>query len=586
MQQYIKNITSDLVDRLSTEQLYYSPSDLLEAGFPSFLVQRIQLELQKNLAESVKLPESDWADMKADPVQDAWDNFLLAIRAETRIPSSFLKSVTENAVEDVLELLSQPRKAVLETLFRSNEVCQLEELQARRKWIVINSILADALIRYLLRKGLSEISKEQAHYIIKETDKLVCTGFSPLKWAQHLEPWYDLMGKQIPSEPMMLFYLDKEMRSVARQFEEGPDSLTRNQLIEILSTTDFDFADSDLNEIVEDKKDSEKVAAELPDVSHEKDEEAENGVMNSQETTTDEELPFELDETEDELANMPLDLTTVEPVDENLPADDALHELPFDLVEAKVESADLPFDLTTVEPVDEKLPADDTLHELPFDLDETETMDEGNSSGLHAPADEKTEDVPIWQRFVPVGEEIEEPLESESEKLEETEDNVLTIADSLAIDEPHDDDESDEIADDAPGSNLFDTYATASSVEQDSETHETFSSISDLNHSESDPVPDDTEESDEEDVIYLSDDAKALLTHLMDYKDDYVDEIFRGDERAFYVQIGEISTYNNWLMAGKYITRDIFDKNRVDLYSDNAVLFTDAVQEYFEKKEN
>ena len=171
MQQYIKNITSILVDRLSSEQLYYAPSDLIDAGFPSFLVQRIQLDLQKNLAESVKLPESDWADMKADPVQDAWDNFLLAIRAETRIPSSFLMSVTENAVEDVLELLSQPRKAVLETLFRSNEVCQLEELQARRKWIVINSILADALIRYLQRKGLSEISKEKAHFVIKETDK-------------------------------------------------------------------------------------------------------------------------------------------------------------------------------------------------------------------------------------------------------------------------------------------------------------------------------------------------------------------------------------------------------------------------------
>lgn len=547
MQQYIENITSDLVDRLSTEQLYYTPSDLHEAGFPSFLVQRIQLELQKNLAESVKLPESDWADMKADPVQDAWDNFLLAIRAETRIPSSFLKSVTENAVEDVLELLSQPRKAVLETLFRSNEVCQLEELQARRKWIVINSILADALIRYLQRKGLSEISKEQAHNIIKETDRLVCAGFTPLKWAQHLEPWYDLVGKQIPSEPMMLFYLDKEMRSVARQFEEGPDSLTRNQLIEILSTTDFNFDETDLNEFVVDKKNSEKVAAEMPDVSYGKAVEAENGVMNLEETVTDEESPFDLDEVEDE-------------------------------------SMDLPFDLTTADLNDENQP-NDALDESPFDLDETETMDEELSAELHSPADEKPEDVPIWQRFVPEGEESEEPLESAVEEWEDTEDTILTIANSLAIDEPNADVESVEEEDDASESNLFETYATASSVEQESVPRKTYSSIADLNHVESDPVPDDTEESEEEDVIYLSDDAKTLLTHLMDYKDDYIDEIFRGDERAFYVQIGEISRYKNWMMAGKYITRDIFDKNRVDLYSDNAVLFTDAVQEYFHKKE-
>ncbi len=117
MQHYIRSITDTLLARLSAEQQHYAINDLRECGFPEYLVNRIRLELERNLAESVTLPSSDWADMQTDSVQDAWDNFLKAIRAETRIPNSFLRSVIENAVEDVLELFAEPRQTILDTLF-------------------------------------------------------------------------------------------------------------------------------------------------------------------------------------------------------------------------------------------------------------------------------------------------------------------------------------------------------------------------------------------------------------------------------------------------------------------------------------
>lgn len=591
MEQYLKNITSDLVDRLPNGHLYYTPADLKDAGYPTFLVDRIHHELQKNLADSVKLPESDWADMKTDSVQDAWDHFLVAIRAETRIPSSYVKSVTENAVEDVIELLSKPRKSVLETLFRNNEDAQLAELQARRKWVVVNVIMADALIRYAQRKGLDEISRKQASFVISETDRLICAGFTPLKWAQHLEHWFELLGKEIPSVLLRVYFLDKEMRSVARQFESGPDFLTRAQLIEVLSTTDFDYDDED--EMVDEKAGEPEILIADEVVDHD----------SEVDTIFSKAASFDLDETPELIAS---------------DSENTVSELPFDLEDevSNNDSAgdgnksDLPFDL---DEIDGQPANSENESELPFDLvDDTSifdspkkineldlTADNQNLDQLRSELtinEEQTEDneVPIWQRFVP-----EEEAEATQETVDETEDEVITIADLTSVNV----EESDvlSIADISSDSNETDTLHSISDISlNDSEVEEwsadeesdddSFSNTSihqyQNQYNNDDSIAESSDDDDDDDVIYLSDDAKSLLAYLNNNRDAYIDEIFRGDERAFYTQIGEISTYSNWFMAGKFITRDIFDKNRVDLYSDNAVQFTDSVQEYFEKKEN
>lgn len=603
MQHYIKNITSLLISRLPSDRVHYTPADLAETGYPDYLVNRVRLELEKNLAESVKLPDSDWADMKADPVEDAWDHFLIAIRAETRIPSSYIQSVTENAVEDVLELFTEPRRAILETLFRGSQICQLEEIQVRRKWIVVNSILADAVIRYIERKNLTEISREQAAYVISETDRILCSGFTPLKWAQHLDRWFDLMENQMPGILMTRFFLDKGMKAVARQFEKGPDRLSRNHLIEVLSTTDFDFEESEATEPEVTQIEPVHTEAGIPA------EEKEFITKPRTNDTTDTQEPGTGDPTEDssnvETINTIADKfigadTTSEDDQYNDPADDGptlsepedeyLQDETYSVPDVEEESdmvksiselyatdsdnendtTEIPFEFDSEEDVTaievesgpESENAEPEYHEPehekpPFQsapdkitLNDTEADEETGQSG------QETHEVPIWQRFV--SEENDE--EVDNEEIDDEEDQASPPLATSQIEEEIDEDVT--IADLA---SIEYSDTSMSSIISPAETVE--------------------EPEDDENVIYLSVEAKELLNFLEPNKDAFVDEIFNSDERSFYTHISEITTYNNWWTAGKYITRDIFDRNRVDLYSDHAVLFTDAVQEYFSQRE-
>jgi hypothetical protein len=87
----------------------------------------------------------------------------------------------------------------------------------------------------------------------------------------------------------------------------------------------------------------------------------------------------------------------------------------------------------------------------------------------------------------------------------------------------------------------------------------------------------------EENVIYLSDEAKILLSYLSESKDTFIEALFRNDEAMFYNSMNELVQYHDWATAGRYITRDIFARNRVDLYSEQAISYLDAVQLYFEE---
>ncbi|MCH8495817.1 MAG: hypothetical protein LAT57_09335, partial [Balneolales bacterium] len=249
MQHYIRSITQELLNKITDEQMHYTPADLLEAGFPPFLVERISLEIQRNLADSVSLPDSDWADMQADHVQDAWDNFLVAIRAETRIPASYLRSVIENAVEDILELLAEPERTIQETLFRQEKMASVLELQVRRQWIVTNGHLADAVLRYMNRKGLTEISREKAANIIRQIDLHLASGYTPLKWGQALDVWFKLMGQAIPSAMLTRYFADKGLSDIAKRFEQTDEAMSRSRLIEYLSMPDLNWGAADEDDL-------------------------------------------------------------------------------------------------------------------------------------------------------------------------------------------------------------------------------------------------------------------------------------------------------------------------------------------------
>ncbi|HLR25763.1 MAG TPA: hypothetical protein VK112_07825, partial [Fodinibius sp.] len=81
MSQIVQQATQKIIDRLPDNEQYYRLDELRSWGIPAFMVQRIRVELERNMAESMMLPQTDWANIKSEAVQQAWQQFVQAIRA-------------------------------------------------------------------------------------------------------------------------------------------------------------------------------------------------------------------------------------------------------------------------------------------------------------------------------------------------------------------------------------------------------------------------------------------------------------------------------------------------------------------------
>ncbi|MDZ7681943.1 MAG: hypothetical protein U5J63_09610 [Fodinibius sp.] len=84
----------------------------------------------------------------------------------------------------------------------------------------------------------------------------------------------------------------------------------------------------------------------------------------------------------------------------------------------------------------------------------------------------------------------------------------------------------------------------------------------------------------------LDQEIQNLRDILQNDRDLFVEEIFRGSERAYEQAVEDIAAFDSWRDVSKYIEKEIFKRNLVDMYSEAAVDFTDQLQTYFLEKQN
>lgn len=410
MSNALQSIVDRLIGQLPETLSYLTPDDLRAAGWPGFLVDRINVELEQNLAESVGLPESDWANMHAEAVQDAWRQFLNAIRAETRLPISYVRPVLETSIEDIVELLSQPLTMLPDYLYGSLISLSRDHLETRVSKTGVYPQLTNALVRYLDRKHLDSLTKTDAARILRAVDAKLSERFTALNWGQVLSPMFELMPDGVEPEWLSAYFHERGMLPEARIFANHDHLVDKSKLIELLSQ------------------------------------------------------PFE-------------DVADEEP----------MTEVP---VAAPVIAAP-----AIIQPEPQPEPEPEPIVEVvtPAEIDP-----------------EPMTSIPIWQRFM--------PQEDEEETKEE---NVTKEDDEVPI----------------------------------------------LSMYTQDPSEDPR--------------ASRILVLMSDMEEEFIERIFGGDESSFSAAIADIARYDTYAEAGRYIKKEIFDRNRIDLFSDDAVLFLDRVQTYF-----
>lgn len=617
MNRTVQHITRKLIDLLPENEQYYRLDELRELQFPAFIVKRIKIELERNLAESMILPDTDWANKESEAVLQAWQQFVEAIHAEARLPASYAKAVIETAVADVLEMLVQPRKNIPGVIFATDKKLEYGQLHSRLDSVVVYRHFGTILLRYMEKREARELTKEKCREIIGLADEKMTKRYSPLNWAQMMDPLFSLLENSIDTNLLRLFFEDKNMPREARRFDLMEGKVTRAQLIETLSSPEllnFEGYEEDqssffdrlknqqkesvLSESGKDKNNTEPGSASNPEENEEniatvspadsKDAEeiqvkADSEVVSDEEdslnkifTEDDEESPVIIDEEEpDESLNSIFQEEDEEIITEET---DDVKDLNNAEEDIKIEE-------------DEEFPEVKNKKVSAYDIGsfrknkktaEPEDIDKAGDAG--------EEDEDFDEEKNRPGSEKNKPFE---EIKGEDEDGETMLADFGG--EP-------EISEPPPENEETPMWMRFVDPEEQAEEEEQLSGIVNDEDGESD-----TEEWEEdavedgfidEPIIDLRKDEKSsggeevsqerekLYEQLASDRELFVDEIFRGSERAFEEAIEEISTYKTWKSVSKYIQKDVFKRNLVDMYSEAAVEFTDRLQSYFLEKQN
>lgn len=549
MNQTIQQTTQKLIDLLPENKQYYRLDELRSWNLPPYIVQRIQVELERNMAESMVLPQTDWANTQSDAVLDAWQQYVQAIRAEARLPASFAKAVIETAVADTLDMLIEPRKNIPDVIFGSNDELDYEQLCDRVKAVVVYRHFATLVPRYMEKKELDTLSRDRCDQLIKRADERLTANYSPLNWAQTLDPLFKLLDGQIDPSMLRLFFEDKEREKIAEVFDRKDKLLNRAELIEILSSPDWIETNEASAETGQETEQEKYSGEESPEPKKEKPETPEEpfrtentdaAKKEEQETSLDDKkVAGSLDEVLDNLRRAAEKeeagedntfMNTKEYSDEREPPPANGFEDPATSDPGQNEGANT---LNSVfswreEPI--SFEDEEETKEKTEEIAEKENVE--STREWEAPAEEEDSDKPIWMNFM--SEEERAAMESEEE---------LSSTPKIKMD-----------------------FEEEALPETDEDVH--------LEK----PVIDLTDKS------TAAEEVEELKEELSGGRSRFVKHIFGGSERAYEEAIKEIAMLSNWRGASKYIQKEIFQRNLVDMYSESAIDFTDRLHNYFSKR--
>lgn len=586
MNRTIRQLTDSLTELLPEDQQYYKLKDLRSWGFPGFIVHRIRLELERNLAESMRLPKTDWANMQSEDVQAIWKQFISAIRNQAWLPASYASAVIETAVGDVLEILVEPRKNIPDVLYGTDEKLTLQQLEKRVEVLVVYPHFGRLLPRYMRKKELETLDRERCAEIITRADRKITARYTPLNWAQLLEPLFQLYDEQIDSNLLRLFFEDKKMPRIARKFDFMDEPVDRARLIETISSPDslnlmgFEDDQSDLftsdsgqsGPGEEGKKASPKDKDEGSASAGNLENDSDYRNRNAERDDTDESAGKTEEPDRDEASEVTLntifgaELTSEEKIDEEdvqdkenaeatvpslyndfeeaaEPDEDRREEGGYDSEQADDFENDTEREKEGQEPASENENRS-TQGEAEDSETAEEEVDPTGEAKTNRTAEEQAEkkETPMWQRFLSE-EELKPEFENDSKGLEGTP-------------EAHSEGEED------TGTELNRIF---------SEEHEDEGNEDYLDQ----PIIDLTQhEADDEEVARLHERLKPEREY-------FLREIFGGSEQAYDEAINEIAAKKDWRSASRYLESEVFKRNMVDMYSEQAIELTDRLHTYF-----
>lgn len=548
MHQSVENIIDKLMGAVKADKPYYSLKDFLSAGFPSFIVERIRIEVNEKLKKEFELNQTDWANTDQELVVDAWKDFKQALFANSRIPKDKFYSITSQVITDIVKVYLEPRQHMADYIYKSDDELGYQELLNRTEKLTIYKHFGRAIPLYMKKRKLKTLEKKRCKLLIHNLDANLVASYSAKEWAQVLELLFTLFSGKIDAKLIQLFFEDKGLFLTAKAFNELDEEITKERFIEILSYPDLldvklqeKFRDQFREELLAQKNRFDQPDEEEVEQIDEKeqrlldsffgdysgtgpemtDEESFNALFKSEQKDKTifeefEEAPdaeeisksIKKGEQTDEIKKFRHNLVTVLDQAANsfksLSKEEQEKEKQKEEEEKKARAEKRKAEKEKKSSADEE----DEMDELIVDESDEDLIDEDSDDG----------DEPMWQQFL------------RPDQMDVLMGGKKSSDDDLLMDEE----------------TLVDNLMDEEAVE------------------------------DEEEI-----DNPDLKDFLMGQEKLFTKEIFKGKKKKYTETLKAIQELDSWDKASDFLEKNVFSENEVDMFSETAIDFTDKLQSYF-----
>lgn len=551
MQKVIDQITDKFIGQIGTERPFYSPQQLLKAEIPVYIVERIRLLLEDKVLSDLKRTESVWVDTGNKLFVSAQNDFENAAISCSVIPHQKLYDILHATVSDIVSVLVEPRKNIAPYIFREETVLSFEEVSKRCARLMVYKHFGTAIPLYMKKRELDELTIERCQSLVSNLDARIVSDYTAENWSQKLEMLFSLCGGKLAPELLQRFFRDKGFDNTADIFSSIDVAVTQSTFIEMLSTEDFKM------ELIKEQESETKPVSEPVKPAEE----------------AKEEIPEEA-EKEENLASL-FQSEAVEPdINEILGDIEQEETLVFDSVDDS-ESLNNIF-------ISEDENAEEEEEEEEEDSEPISNQKEENQafkSNLTSILDQAKDS---YEGVVQGDEEFESELIEEDDLIqdafqpdEETKDPILEEYIGSEEEENSEDEEEKPMWAQFLSEDQMEVMMASREEEEEPESEPTFNTL--LVEDEDDEI------FVEEEAIEDSSATMELNEYLMDSEDRWVSDVFSGKQKAYDRGINELGQFDNWNEASVFLQQEIFSKQKVDMFSEEASEFIDTLQSYFKE---
>jgi len=547
MQKVIDQITDKFIGQIGTERPFYSPQQLLKAEIPVYIVERIRLLLEDKVLSDLKKTDSVWVDTENKLFVSAQNDFENAAISCSVIPHQKLYDILHATVSDIVSVLVEPRKNIAPYIFREETVLSFEEVSKRCARLMVYKHFGTAIPLYMKKRELDELTIERCQSLVSNLDARIVSDYTAENWSQKLEMLFSLCGGKLAPELLQRFFRDKGFDKTAEIFSSIDVAVTQSTFIEMLSTENFKMElikeqESETKPVSEPVKPAEEAKEEIPEEAEKEENLA--SLFQSEAVEPDineilgdieqeETLVFDSVDDSESLNNIFLS------EDEN---DDAEEEHSEPVSNQKEDKQAFKSNLTSI--LDQAKDSYEGVVQGDEEF-ESELIEEDDLIQDAFEPDEETKD-PI----------LEEHIGSDEEVSSEDEEEKPMWAQFLSEDQ-------------------MEVMMASREEEEEPESEPTFNTLL---------VEDEDDEIFVEEVAVEDSSATMELNeYLMDSEDRWVSDVFSGKQKAYDRGINELGQFDNWNEASVFLQQEIFSKQKVDMFSEEASEFIDTLQSYFKE---